>query len=67
MQRVGLLAFAIQTESRQFAGLTSQTASWNWQKLNEKEVAFSYIRYENILISYTEKGIISMCTTVVLT
>lgn len=66
MQRVGLLAFAIQKKNRWFAGLTSKTASWNWQKVNGREMSFSYLRYENILMSYTEKGINSVCTTVVL-
>lgn len=66
MQSVRKLVFAIQTEHRQFAGLTSKPASWNWQKVTGKEVGFRYIRYESSLISYTEKGIISECTTVVL-
>lgn len=48
MQGVGLLAFALQTERRQFAGLTSKTTSWNWQKVDGREAALSCIRYGNI-------------------
>lgn len=46
--------FASPCNNQLTGGLIAKSARWNWQKVKGREVAFSYIRYENFLISYIE-------------